>query len=296
MREYIFCPSRAYERDICVVKKYGIGDNKKLKIILMKNCRVKGVETGSLSARNENVNESKLENNISRAKRKIFELAECNPWTFFFTGTLDKSKYNRQDLAKYHHDLSQFFRDQGKKWDCKIDWLVIPELHADGESWHVHGLIQGLPEQALRQFKIGDKMGKALAEKVQNGDKVYEWQDYSKKFGFCDLEYIKSDNAISKYITKYVTEELGRCVTDLGAHLYYHSRGLKFAELVCKGFADLVYSLLPFGQGDFNNEYVSIYWYESSIDVMEEELKLALKWKDSLFCDVKDPPPGAPVV
>lgn len=282
MREYIFCPSRAYERDICVVKKYGLGDKQKLKITIMKNCRVKGVETGSLLARNENVNESKLDNNISRAKGKIFELAECNPWTFFFTGTLDKSKYNRQDLEKFHHDLSQFIRDQGKKWGNKIDWLLIPELHADGESWHVHGLIQGLPEQALRQFKIGDKMGKALAKKVQNGDKVYEWQDYSKKFGFCDLEYIKSDEAISKYITKYVTEELGRCVTDLGAHLYYHSRGLKFAELVCKGRSDLVCEFLQFGQGDYSNEYVTVYWVNMSIDLWEDALRKAVKGEEAL--------------
>lgn len=269
--------SKAFERDVCIVKSFGYGDNKKLKITVMKNCRIKGIETGSPSSRFERVNESKLDNNISRAKSKIFELAFCNPWTFFFTGTLDKSKYDRKDLEKYHKDLSQFFRDQSKKYGTKISWLVIPELHQDGESWHVHGLVHGLPEQALHQFQIGDTMGKNIAEKVKKGQKVFNWVDYSRKFGFSSLEYVRSEEAIAKYVTKYITEELGNCVTELGAHLYYHSRGLNTAEVIAKGYSDLFVECFPFNQADFHNDYVSIWWAfysEPLIKALKEIVKL----------------------
>ena len=41
-------------------------------------------------------NDSKLANNLSRAKSKIFELSLCNKWEYFVTFTFDSSKRNRE--------------------------------------------------------------------------------------------------------------------------------------------------------------------------------------------------------
>lgn len=60
------------------------------------------------------VNDKKLTENIKRSKSKIYELACCNSWDWFFTATLDKSKYDRSDLEKFHKDLTQWFRNYGK--------------------------------------------------------------------------------------------------------------------------------------------------------------------------------------
>ena len=35
-------------------------------------------------------NDAKLANNYSRARSMILQYALCNPWDYFFTGTLDK--------------------------------------------------------------------------------------------------------------------------------------------------------------------------------------------------------------
>lgn len=90
-------------------------------------------------------------------------------------------------------------------------------------------------------------MSKHILNKVNNGDVVYKWLAYENKFGFNDIEPIRNQEAISNYITKYISKELGSCVKELGAHLYYHSRGLNKAELikkvVCFGISTKTYNL-----------------------------------------------------
>ena len=168
-----------------------------IKVVYMATLRNSGIEDED-SIKIPHTNDEKLENNICRARQKIFELAFCNPWEWFFTGTLDATKYDRTDIEKYHQDITYFLWKYGNKHNFKIDFLLIPELHSDGRTWHMHGLLYGLPEEHLQRLKKGDRMGKALAEKVLAGDPVFNWIPYQKKFGFCDLEPIKSAEAVSK--------------------------------------------------------------------------------------------------
>lgn len=56
-------------------------------------------------------NETKLDNNLSRARSMVLQYALCNLWEWFFTGTLDKRKYDRFNLDKYMIDLPQWVRD-----------------------------------------------------------------------------------------------------------------------------------------------------------------------------------------
>lgn len=38
----------------------------------------------------QQVNDTKLDNNFSRARSMVLQYALCNPWEYFFTGTLDR--------------------------------------------------------------------------------------------------------------------------------------------------------------------------------------------------------------
>ncbi len=254
-----------YKHNQTILKVFGYGEHKKIKVITMKTLRNSGVEDDSTPNYVRcTVNDEKLSESIIRAKSKIFEYAFCNPWDFFITATLDPSKYDRSNLEKYHKDLTQFFRDYGKKHGIKIDFLLVPELHKDGKSWHMHGFLKGLPAEHLHLFKIGDVMGKALADKVLKGDTVYNWQAYQKKFGFCDLEPIRNSEAVSKYITKYINKDLATSVTELNAHLYYHSRGLQTAKTMKKG--TMLCDIVP----SFVGEYCSVSWLDFDNDLLEE--------------------------
>ena len=250
---------RAYNYDQTLFKVFGEGKDKKIKLVRMNYLKTSGIELDDIEYVRGTVNENKINESILRSKSKIFELAFCNPWDWFFTGTINPNKQDRTDLELFHKQLTQWLRDYNKKFKLNIKFLFVPEKHKDGKSWHIHGFIYGLPVEHLVQFQVGDKMGKGLADKVMQGDIVYNWQAYFNRFGFCDLEPIKNHEAVSKYVTKYINKELANSVTELNAHTYYHSRGLKFAELIKKGTM-IWEDIAP----TYENDYCSVVWLDYS--------------------------------
>lgn len=167
-------------------------------------------------------NENKLDSNFSRARSMVLQYALCNPWSHFFTGTLDKQKMDRYDLDTYASRLMQFIRDKRKKYDAKFQVLLVPEHHEDG-AWHMHGLVNGLPEDVLTPF------APPAPRRLIEGD-FLNWPDYQNKFGFCSLAPVRDPIATAYYVSKYVSKDLSRRSGDLGKHLYFHSRPLKKAE------------------------------------------------------------------
>lgn len=186
-----------------------------------------------------NVNEEKLDNHISRARNKIFEYARCNEFDYFVTLTLAADKYDRHNLTAYIKDLGQFIRDSRKRYNTKIEYLLIPEQHKDG-AWHLHGLIKGIPEDKL----------------IINKYNYLDWPDYSQRFGYCSIGKVKNQEAVSKYVTKYIVKALETNLKrEKEKKLYYVTRGLKVAEKVKEGYLTS-YDLerLTF---DYQNEYVA---------------------------------------
>ena len=182
------------------------------------------------------VNEHKLDNHISRAKNKIFEYAACNEFDYFLTLTLDKEKYDRHNLSKYIKDLGQMIRDYRKKHDVNIQYLLIPEPHQDG-AWHMHGLIKGIPHDHLKK----------------NSNGYLDWEAYSKKFGYCSIDPVRSQEAISKYITKYISKTLQADLRrEKEKKLYYVTRGLKTAVKVKEGTLNGELRV-PY---DYENDYI----------------------------------------
>lgn len=243
--------SGLYLPDMAILKKYG---SDKLKLTYFKSgLRQKGIEIDNKVERGT-VNDEKLDNNIVRAKSKVFEYAYCNDWDFFVTLTIDKSKYDRTNLKAYQKDLSIFLMNFNRLNNLKIKYLLIPELHEDGQSWHMHGFIYGLPIELLREFTTKEKLPMQMIAKMIEGDTLYDWTAYRRKFGFISLEKIKSKEGASKYITKYVNKAMETSVKDLNAHMYYCSKGLKTAEEIKRG---MLSQNIPFA---FENDYVKVAW------------------------------------
>lgn len=165
--------------------------------------------------------DTKLNEAFCRAKSMVLQYALCNSWDYFFTGTLDKSKFNRYELDSFQKRLSQFIRDKRKVYGTQLSFLLVPEQHKDG-AWHMHGLISGLPDSVLRRFRPPEPQ-KLVHSSYLN------WPDYMQKFGFCSLGPIRHPVATSFYISKYVSKEISRRGGALGKHLYFHSRPLNKA-------------------------------------------------------------------
>lgn len=177
-------------------------------------------------------NDSKLEASLSRAKRTVLELALCNDWSYFCTFTITGVKYDRNDLQSWHKKFTQWLRDQRKiylscGYDFKIDFLLVPEQHADG-SWHMHGLFSDI-SPVLISFADERASGLFIPDKLVNGG-YFDWVDYRKKFGYCSFGLIRDKIATSFYVSKYISKQLQDSAVDVGLHLYYPSRGLNRAS------------------------------------------------------------------
>lgn len=241
-----------YENDVAILKKYG---DEKLKLTLFRSLRIKGVEAPTTPEwiRGTKYTE-KLDESISRSRSTIFELAFCNDWDFFCTLTVNKEKLNRYDLKSLSRAISEFAKYESKRTGKKILYLLIPELHKDG-AWHFHGFLKGITPDQLREFLLSDKkLPKYIREKLENGEKVYEWLKYREKFGWVTLEPIRNKEAASKYITKYISKNLQTSVKELNANLYYCSKGLKRAVEIKRG---ILLDSIPFV---WENDYIKIAW------------------------------------
>lgn len=203
-----------------------------------------------------NINDEKLDNNLSRAKSKVFEYAACNDFEYFITLTLDPEKYDRYNLGKYIKDLGQDIRNLRRKTGADIQYLLIPEPHQDG-AWHMHGLIKGIPDSELKLFTLKDKLPYKVLELIKNGHDIYNWTSYAKKYGWCTVEKVKCQNAVSKYVTKYILKSLTvDFKREKEKKLYYVTRGLKTAEKVKEGH--LSSSNLEKITFDYENDYVKL--------------------------------------
>lgn len=223
-----------YDKNVYILKKYG----DKYQLILLNSVRKKGFEVANVKSRAQGFETDKLDNSISRTKSKIFELAICNEWEYFLTLTINKDKYNRYDLKKYYKDFAQWLQNYNKKYNIKIDYIMIPELHQDG-AWHMHGLVKGIPKKHFTKNEHG----------------YLDWKEYREKFGYFSCSKIKSKEKVSKYITKYITKDMDKSVKELNANMYYRSQGLNEAETIKKGHI-YDYSV----QWDYKNDYVQLKW------------------------------------
>lgn len=169
--------------------------------------------------------DSKLACSLSRTRKLLLEKALCNHWDWFCTFTLDKEKYKRDDLPKFRDDFTQFIRDERKR-GFPLSYLLVPELHADLQSWHIHGFLCGTPE--LVSFKEWRKQGNKVPSKLITGG-YYVWPRYHNKFGFCSLGRIQSHVKSAFYISKYLSKDNARLVTSLGSKMYYPSHNLNTA-------------------------------------------------------------------
>lgn len=242
-----------YLSDVSILKQ--VGDD--FKITTVYALFNSGFEDSFKYVPKNSVNTFKLSNNITRAITTVREIGLCNDWEFFVTLTINKQYFDRYDLKSFRKVFSQWIRNYGKKHSLKISYLLIPEQHKDG-AWHLHGFFSGLPRSHLHRFLPGDKMGKRIADKVLKGKIEYKWQAYEDKFGFNNIEPIRDKKRAVSYILKYISKDMGDTSHQLGAHLYYASKGLKRAQELKRGYLS---EDLPV---DFKNDYCRIYNLDGS--------------------------------
>ena len=154
---------------------------------------------------------------LYRSKSKLIDLAiENGPWEYFVTLTFDKNKVN----SRYDYDeISKCFTkwvDLVKHSNKSFAYVFTTEKHKDG-AFHLHGLIKNVPN--LKLIRALNKLGRGLCK---NGCQIFNIKNF--KYGHTELSKIKNQEAVSIYISKYMTKDL----IDLGfKKKYFRSNNLK---------------------------------------------------------------------
>lgn len=195
----------------------------------------------------------KLMNNIARVKSKVRDYAFCNNWDYFVTFTFNQENINRYDLKEVKKRMGQFFRDYKKRKSYDFQYLLVPEFHADG-AVHFHGLVKGIRDVDLYEFSLMDKLPVYIHDQIHKGFKVYDFIEFSKRFGYTTVEPIRNTDAAANYICKYITKDL--ISLPLHTCCYLNSKGLKSPIIVHQDFG----GILP-KNTDYENDFVAIKWF-----------------------------------
>ena len=166
--------------------------------------------------RSEDEQLKNIKDSLKRAKDKIFEISACNKWDYMVTFTLDKDKVDRYDPDEVQRKFSKWLDNMvQRKGLCA---LIVPELHQDG-AIHFHGLINNALKMTFSDtYKIkGCKHPVKASTLRKKGKKttdsdvkaVYNVADY--KLGFSTAVPLDENiSAVSFYMTKYATKDLGK--------------------------------------------------------------------------------------
>lgn len=161
-----------------------------------KYSNIKGLFRGSKEGRSATSEKKKYEN-LYKSKQKLIDLVYCNslvsPWEYFVTLTFDPKKvdsYNYDVVLDAMHKWLDNMKHQNKE----LKYVLVPELHKSGRV-HIHGLFKNCPN--LKLIDSG---------KTKNGCKIYNIVNY--KYGFTTISKIKNQEAVSVYMSKYMTKEL----------------------------------------------------------------------------------------
>lgn len=167
------------------------------------------------------VNYSNSENARFTSKNRLTELILANPdFNYFFTGTLDPKKWNREDFKTFYRSFKRFLHHK------HIKYILVPEYHADGKSIHLHGVFNQSIEPYLEEFNLSRKLPKFITQGLKDGRELYNFPDYAKRFGWVSIERVKSLEAVAHYITKYVSKSFDDAESRVSYNRYFCSLGL----------------------------------------------------------------------
>jgi len=158
------------------------------------------------------------ERSAKRARKRLFELAACNPFELFVTLTLDQKEIDRYDYKIVIKKMNQWLTNLVKRKG--FAYIFVPERHKDG-AIHFHGLCTSA---GLTLLPSGhrDKSKRDILN-------VANW-----RYGYTTAVKLDGDYTnVCKYITKYIRKDMGTDGT-IGGRYYLH--GGKLNEPWCQWY------------------------------------------------------------
>ena len=153
----------------------------------------------------ENKKLHSLMNSRNRTIKNIYSIARANNWEWFVTFTFDPKRFNSTNYDSVMAEMSHFMKNLRRK-NIDMKYMLIPELHEDHKKYHVHGLLSGLPDCYFEYWKHED------------GKDVYIMKNYI--LGRNYHTRVENNDAVTRYITKYITKDLMESTKNKHRFLY----------------------------------------------------------------------------
>ena len=188
-----------------------------------------------------------VERAVRRARAQVRDLALCNPFRWFVTLTLDKSRVNRYDMAEITRHLNHWLDNQVRRKG--LAYVLVPERHKDG-AVHFHGFFNdaleavdsgtvSLPGQKRPRRPRSARQRAEWLE--QGGHPVYNLPAWSWGFTMAIELYGEYDRAVG-YVCKYIGKGMeaspngDAAPAKVGGRWYYSGGALARPEVT---YADL---------------------------------------------------------
>lgn len=153
-----------------------------------------------------------VEQSMNRTKKAIYEIARCNRWQVFVTFTLNPALIDRTDYSVIVPTLHEWIRKMKRDFAPDLKYILVPELHKDGISYHFHGLFANMGEMPLLDSEHIDRKGRT----------IYNLPTYI--YGWSTATIVSDNSAVCSYITKYITKELASVT--VGKKRYWVSKNV----------------------------------------------------------------------
>ena len=177
--------------------------------------------------------EHSINSSVNRTKNKLYGIARANEWDLFVTLTFDRAVTDSADYNLVSQRTRKWLNNIKNRFCPDLKYLVVPELHADGEHWHIHGLLANVGTLQVVESGV-----------VKNGKMLYNLPGW--RYGFSTASYVGDTRKVSAYVCKYITKEL--------AALTQHRKRF-WASSNCTRIEDVTESYMLDSQADFFQAY-----------------------------------------
>lgn len=235
------------------------------RLIRYKNSRVKSNHllsspnscgnSGVIQEKSDDDNKSR---EIYRIKSKLRGYARENKFDYFWTLTFDPKKCGQSDYFRFTEMGLWLKREQkkAKRRNKEFYYIFVPEYHTgtgeNGGTIHWHGVTGGYVPELIE------------TDKIFKGVKVYNCKDW--KWGFTNVQRVRSKIKVSNYITKYITKDFANSPARKGKKKYWSSKNLKTPR---KSY--ITDDILISRKADFDSDVCEI--YELSADETREYIQ-----------------------
>ena len=132
---------------------------------------------------------------LNRSKQNLIGILRANKWDYFVTFTFNPrivNSNNFYDVCRSAHK----YMDNLRKTQCpNLKYVLVPELHKDGEHYHLHGVVGNADGLQLRCSGKFDKKGHIIYN-------IPSW-----KYGWNTATEVEHTGKVSNYISKYITKD-----------------------------------------------------------------------------------------